>query len=65
MERLQFKTKGKVEVYLLKNSVSLAATWTPGHLPQGTRDTYGPRTKKDILATALEAVAQQIHACAT
>lgn len=65
MEYLPFKTKGKVEVYLLKTpaqaQVVLQPRGPPGNLPPAhARDTYGPHTKEDISAIAFENVAQHI-----
>lgn len=65
MECLPFTTKGKVEVHLLKipaqAQVVLQLSGPPGNLPPAhARDTYGPHTKEDISAIALENVAQHI-----
>lgn len=65
MESLQFKTKGKVEVSLLKApaqaQVVLQLPGPPGNLPPAhARDTCGPHTKENISAIAFENVAQHI-----
>lgn len=65
MECLQFKTKGKVEFYLLKSpaqaQVVLPLPGLPGNLPPAqARDSYGPHSKEDISAIAFENVARHI-----